>query len=184
MRELFDLIDPDLDLNGTRFVRPSVRGIIIKDNRIAAVHSMMYDYYKFPGGGKDQGEDDISTLIREVKEEAGRDVIVSSVREYGRVYRLEKGAVADIFEQENLYYLCNSSNTSGEQDLDDYEFQENFTLEWITPDEFYSVNMRFVNSVDGSDDLALISKRAEAVRDGRVAKMLADEGFIADNCIL
>ena len=100
MRELFDIIKNNYDPNGKPFIRPSVRGIIIKDKKIAVVHSMMYDYYKFPGGGIDKGEDNIATLIREVKEEAGLDVIVDSIREYGHVLRKEKGHPEDIFEED------------------------------------------------------------------------------------
>ena len=71
MRLLFELDKKDYDPNGSRFVRPSVRGIIIKDGKVAMIHSQKYNYYKFPGGGMEKNEDQISTLLREVKEEAG-----------------------------------------------------------------------------------------------------------------
>lgn len=71
MRTLFTLDKKDYDENSPLFIRPSVRGIIIQAGRIAMVHSLKYDYYKFPGGGIEGEEEQLETLIREVKEEAG-----------------------------------------------------------------------------------------------------------------
>lgn len=179
MRELFDIIKNNYDPNGKPFIRPSVRGIIIKDKKIAVVHSMMYDYYKFPGGGIDKGEDNIATLIREVKEEAGLDVIVDSIREYGHVLRKEKGHPEDIFIQDNYYYLCDTVNTSGVQTLDDYESRENFTLEWADPLHVIKTNDRFVDVCKNFDDNAHINKSVESYRESRVMKILVDEGYFS-----
>lgn len=179
MRELFDIIKNNYDPNGKPFIRPSVRGIIIKDKKIAVVHSMMYDYYKFPGGGIDKGEDNIATLIREVKEEAGLDVIMDSIREYGHVLRKEKGHPEDIFIQDNYYYLCDTVNTSGAQTLDDYESRENFTLEWADPLHVIKTNDRFVEVCKNFDDNAHINKSVESYRESRVMKILVDEGYFS-----
>ena len=48
MRLLFEMDKKDYDPNGSRFVRPSARAIIVKGNRIVMVRSQKYDYYKFP----------------------------------------------------------------------------------------------------------------------------------------
>ena len=56
MRELFVMDLKNYDPNGTVGRRPSVRGIIIRDGRIAMMHSCRYDYYKLPGGGIEPGE--------------------------------------------------------------------------------------------------------------------------------
>lgn len=140
MRLLFELDKKDYDPNGSRFVRPSVRGIIIKDGKVAMIHSQKYNYYKFPGGGMEKNEDQISTLLREVKEEAGLSVIPESVKEYGMVRRLQKGEKEDIFVQENYYYICDVEEEIEEQKLDDYEEEEAFTLEYVTPEFAIDVN--------------------------------------------
>lgn len=140
MRLLFELDKKDYDPNGSRFVRPSVRGIIIKDGKVAMIHSQKYNYYKFPGGGMEKNEDHISTLLREVKEEAGLSVIPESVKEYGMVRRLQKGEKEDIFVQENYYYICDVEEEIEEQKLDDYEEEEAFTLEYVTPEFAIDVN--------------------------------------------
>ena len=71
MRLLFEIDTKDYDPNGKAFVRPSVRGIIIRDGKVAMVHSLKYDYYKFPGGGMEDGEGVEEALLREVVEESG-----------------------------------------------------------------------------------------------------------------
>lgn len=140
MRNLFEIDTKDYDPNGTVTVRPSVRGIIIKNHRIAMIHSLKYDYYKFPGGGIENGENHIDTLIREVAEESGLTVIRESVREYGCVHRVQKGHKEDRFVQDNYYYLCNVQETVGLQNLDDYENEEQFTLEWVSPKTVLDTN--------------------------------------------
>ncbi len=133
MRLLFELDNKDYKKDGTVMVRPSVRGIIIKGGKIAMVHSLKYDYYKFPGGGIEPGETNEETLIREVMEEAGLTVIPESIREYGYVHRVQKTPRIDMFIQDNFYYLCETTDEILPQDLDDYEADEHFTLEFADP---------------------------------------------------
>ena len=90
MRLLFEMDAKDYDPDGKVFSRPSARGIIIRDGKIAMVHSLKYDYYKFPGGGIEKGESPEQTLQREVAGEAGLQVIPQSIREYGLVHRVQK----------------------------------------------------------------------------------------------
>lgn len=47
MRVLFCMGEKSAD--GRVFVRPSARCIAIEGDRVAMVHSLQYDYYKFPG---------------------------------------------------------------------------------------------------------------------------------------
>lgn len=56
-----------------------------KDDKIAMIHSLKYDYYKFPGGGIEAGEDKINVLIREVREETGLVVLTETIKAYGMV---------------------------------------------------------------------------------------------------
>ena len=140
MRLLFEIDRQNYQTGGTSATRPSVRGIIIKNGKIAMIHSLTYDYYKFPGGGIENNENHIDTLIREVMEESGLKVIPDSVREYGFVHRIEKGNSEDIFIQDNYYYLCNAENTVYQQNLDQYEDEEKFTLEWVSPETVLTVN--------------------------------------------
>ena len=121
MRLLFEMDAKDYDPDGKVFSRPSARGIIIRDGKIAMVHSLKYDYYKFPGGGIEKGESPEQTLQREVAEEAGLQVIPQSIREYGLVHRVQKGEKGDVFVQDNYYFLCDAEAEIHLQHLDDYE---------------------------------------------------------------
>ena len=56
MRLLFEMDKKDYKENGTVGIRPSVRGIIVKDKKIAMIYSKKYNYYKFPGGGALAGD--------------------------------------------------------------------------------------------------------------------------------
>ncbi|MBR1691696.1 MAG: NUDIX domain-containing protein, partial [Lachnospiraceae bacterium] len=141
MRLLFEIDKKDYKEGGTIGVRPSVRGILVKDGRLAMIHSRKYDYYKFPGGGAEPGEDHRDTLIREVREESGLIVIPSSVREYGFVHRMQKGMLEDIFIQENYYYFCEAEDDASTQKLDDYEAEEMFCLAYVSPETAVQTNL-------------------------------------------
>ena len=160
MDRLFIMDAQDYDPSLKRFRRPSARGIIIKDGRLAMVHSIQYNYYKFPGGGIKSGESPESALIREVTEETGLTVIPESVKEFGSVLRIQLSAYDDqtIFEQENFYYLCDTKDMLQEQSLDDYESEEGFTLEYVLPETVIDVNK---NADHGSYDRHLIEREAK-----------------------
>ena len=93
MRLLFEIDTKDYDLNGVAFIRHSARCINIKNGLVAMVHSIKYDYYKFPGGGIEEGESKENAMMREAREEAGLVVIPGSVKEYGYVHRIQKATM-------------------------------------------------------------------------------------------
>ncbi len=68
MRLLFEMDKKDYGECTQTFARDSARSIIIRDGRIAMIHSQKYDYYKFPGGGIENGENPVEAMIRETQE--------------------------------------------------------------------------------------------------------------------
>lgn len=171
MRELFEIDTKDYDINGTVVSRPSARGIIIKDRKVAMIHSLKYDYYKFPGGGIEASEDNESALIREVMEESGLVVIPETIKEFGRVYRIQKGDTEDVFIQDNFYYLCDIEEGQKTQRLDDYEKEEGFTLEWVSPEKVIKGNRE--NNSQEADQIMM-------EREARVLEILIEEGYFGD----
>lgn len=169
MRSLFEIDTKDYDINGTTVSRPSARGIIIKDGKLAMIHSIKYDYYKFPGGGIEKNEQKESALIREVLEETGLDVIPQTIKEYGMVHRIQKGDYEDVFIQDNYYYLCDVEDNVHEQKLDDYEKEEKFTLEYVSPKQVIDANKACKNKE--ADQIML-------ERECKVIGILTQEGYI------
>jgi len=170
MKLLFEIDKKNYDNNGKAFVRPSARAIIIKDNKIYMVHSLLYDYYKFPGGGIEKDESSIDAVIRETKEEAGLIIIKDSIKEYGYVHRKHKSIDPnyEIFDQYNYYYLCDVENNILKQNLDDYEKEEKYTLELIDPKIAINVNR---NNNHGSTDLGMLEREA------KVLELLIKDGY-------
>lgn len=168
MRLLFNIDPKDYDPNDKAFIRPSVRSIIIRDNKVAMIHSLKYDYYKFPGGGIEADETQIDTLIRETAEESGLRVIPSSIKEYGYVHRIHKGELEGIFIQDNYYYLCQAEDQILSQKLDDYEADESFTLEFIAPEQAIAANR---NKEHGPKNFYMIEREA------KVLELLIKEGY-------
>ena len=132
MRPLFELDKRDYEDCTHSFARNSARSIIIRNGKVAMIHSQKYDYYKFPGGGIEPGESHEDALIREVREETGLSVVRETIREFGRVFRIQRCDADDArpFIQENFYYLC-ECDEQGEQCLDEYESRERFSLKYV-----------------------------------------------------
>lgn len=168
MNLLFSLDAKNYDKNSKQFVRPSVRSIIIADSKIAMVHSLKYDYYKFPGGGIEPGESHNEALIRETLEEAGLAVIPETIKEYGYVHRAEKGKDDSVFVQDNYYYFCETKPGVAAQNLDDYEADEKFTLEYIEPKVAITANRK---DEHGPKSKLMIEREA------RVLEMLINDGY-------
>lgn len=134
------------------------------------VHSVKYDYYKFPGGGIEKDESREDAMIRETREEAGLTVIPGSVRAYGYVHRVQKSdhEGEDYFVQDNYYYLCDVEKGVRAQDLDNYEADEKFTLEYVEPDRAIFINR---NVDHGPTDQVMLEREA------RVLELLKEEGY-------
>ncbi len=133
MRLLFEMDKGDHGGCTRSFRRDSARSIIIRDGRVAMIHSRKYDYYKFPGGGIEPGEDPVEAMIRETREEAALTVLPETVRPYGYVHRVQKSDTdgTERFVQDNYYYLCEAADEPTAQELDDYEAEERCTPEFV-----------------------------------------------------
>ena len=171
MRLLFEMDLKDYGECTHSFRRDSARSIIISNGKIAMIHSKKYDYYKFPGGGIENGEDPIEAMIRETQEEAGLTVIPETVKEYGYVHRIQRSDndPSECFIQDNYYYLCDAADGLVSQDLDEYEKKESYQLEYIEP----SLAIEKNRSVKDSP-----YNRMMFEREARVLEMLISEGMV------
>ena len=172
MRLLFEMDQKDYAHCTHTFTRHSARSIIIKDGKVAMIHSLKYDYYKFPGGGIENGESPVEAMIRETREEAGLAVIPESVREYGYVHRIQRSDYdpTECFVQDNYYYLCKAMEQLTSQLLDDYEAQESYTLEYMEPLAAIRKNYDVKNSP---------YNQLMFVREARVLETLIADGLLS-----
>ena len=170
MRLLFEMDKKDYGKCTHAFVRNSARSIIIVNNKIAMVHSLKYDYYKFPGGGIESGENPIDAMIRETREESGLVVKPETIKEYGYVHRIQKSDSdeTECFVQDNYYYLCEAEEGVVAQSLDAYEFAEAFTLEFVEPQTAIKKNRNVTQSP---------YNQAMFEREAKVLELLMAEGL-------
>ncbi len=171
MRKLFEMDKKDYSGCTHTFIRNSARSIIIRNGRVAMIHSLKYDYYKFPGGGIEKGENQVEAMIRETREEAGLCVIPDTVREYGMVHRVQKsnGDDTECFVQDNFYYLCEAKEEPVSQELDEYEAKESYRLEYVDPPTAIRKN----RSVQESPYNGLMFER-----EARILELLQKEGYL------
>lgn len=119
--------------------------------KIPLVYAKKLGYYKFPGGGINEGEDKVTALIREVEEETGLQVIKESVKEYGLVRRLQASPIfhETIFVQDSFHYFCQiQKNADGsplikKQALDSYEKDDGFELRIVSLRDAIENNIHF-----------------------------------------
>ncbi|MCR4855047.1 MAG: NUDIX domain-containing protein [Erysipelotrichaceae bacterium] len=170
MRLLFEMDQKDHSQCTHTFRRDSARSIIIRDGRIAMVHSLKYDHYKFPGGGIEKDEDPVEAMIRETREETGLIVVPGSVKEYGYVHRIQKSDLdpTECFVQDNYYYLCEAQDELGSQQLDDYEAQESYRLEFVEPALAINKNRNVTESLH----------QMMLEREARVLEVLIEDGLL------
>ena len=170
MRKLFDIDKKDYGDCTHSFVRNSARSIIIRNGKVAMIHSRKYDCYKFPGGGIEKGETPVEAMIRETREEAGLIVIPETVKEYGYVHRIQRSDSdpTECFIQDNFYYLCDALDSPVPQKPDEYEAKESYQLVFTEPLPAIKKNRRLKGSPYNK-------KMFE--RDARILEMLMQDGL-------
>lgn len=131
-----------------KFKRDSVRAIIFVNNKLLMIRSEKYGEYKFPGGGIEKGESHLDTLIREVKEETGYNVIPGTVGKYGKTLIIRKSFnKSEIFEQESFYYTCGvETDIQSPQSLDKgYETDYGYKPLFISLEEAVKTNEQLLD---------------------------------------
>ena len=145
MRLLFEMDKKDYGKCTHTFVRNSARSIIIVNNKIA--------------------------MIRETREESGLVVKPETIKEYGYVHRIQKSDLdeTECFVQDNYYYLCEAEEYVVAQSLDEYEFTETYTLEFVDPETAIRKNRNVTQTPHN---------QAMFEREARVLELLMAEGLL------
>lgn len=181
MKALFTIDYKDYKTDWPTSSRPSARAIILleekadgaeplsPDCKIPLVYAKELGYYKFPGGGINEGEDNVTALIREVQEETGLQVIKESVKEYGLVRRLQSSPIfhETIFVQDSFHYFCrvqtkaDGSPLIKKQTLDAYEKDDGFELRIVSLREAIENNIYFKS--DKIEKLIMIAREVHVM---------------------
>jgi 8-oxo-dGTP diphosphatase len=111
--------------------REAARAIVSdREGKIAMLHATVDHYYKLPGGGVEAGEDFLTALHREGKEEIGCEIEVTG--EVGIIVEYRKKFT---LKQTSYCYLANLVGEKGIPELTQSEIDEGFETVWITPEE-------------------------------------------------
>ena len=128
------------------FEKYSVRGVIIRNGRIATQMGKAGDY-KILGGGVEKGEDFADALLREVQEESGLLIKRETIREVGEILEERE----DLFQKglkyvcHSCFYFCDAKDELGETHMTESEIAKGYHLVWATPDEIIDGNQPFMN---------------------------------------
>lgn len=139
---IFD--EENYDKSWKMIERSSVRAVIMRGNEVALV-KYGEGYYKFPGGGIEDGESHADTLIREVLEETGLTVLPDSIREIGEVREIRKSYKHDdaIYFGCSYYYRASVGDEVVAPSYTEEELGEGCSFEWVDIEKAYDINMRF-----------------------------------------
>ena len=106
--------------------RVSVRGLVLKDNKLAVIFrrkindGKIEEYYAIPGGGVEENETLEEALIRELKEELNIEVNVKDL-----VFKIE--------QEDRIEYFYNCEYLSGTFELNGEEIERNCKENYYEP---------------------------------------------------
>ena len=106
--------------------------LYLQDGKILSTRSKGKDKYYIPGGKREQGESDIETLVREVKEELSVDIVESSAKLYGVFEAQAHGKAEGVI----VKMTCYTAEYTGELKAD----SEIAEIVWLTMADIESVS--------------------------------------------
>ena len=144
MRILKTIDKGDYTSDMPAYAKYTVRGVIIREGKIAVQQSKAGDY-KILGGGVEQGEGLADALLREVQEESGLIVIPESIRHIGEIVEKRR----DLFDSSMIYlchsffFFCDAKERLEAMHMTASEQEKGFHLVWVTPEEMIKGNEPF-----------------------------------------
>ncbi len=112
--------------------RHAARAIVLKGESILLLYTQRYHDYSLPGGGIDDGEDEVEGLVRELKEETGAHG-VRNVEAFARYdeYRPWHKSDADIIHMISHCYTCEIDEELGDTAYESHEVNNGMKPVWM-----------------------------------------------------
>ena len=106
MRKIAEFDQEDYNLDDTRFSAVSLKGIIIKDNKIMLLQNPQNNFLLIPGGSKSLYENNFDGLERIFKTKFNAEINIKSIKEYGYTREIRKDVKREktIFELYTYFY--------------------------------------------------------------------------------
>lgn len=159
MRQLGnDLIQDGFDCSINK-CRDAARAIIFNEKKeILLIYSSHYDDVSFPGGGVEDGESLIETLLRESLEEVG--AVIDSYKEYYKIVekRLYIPSKINYNIFTSYYYICTYSELK-EPRLLDYEIKLGYESKWLSIDEAINLNNNTIKKLKKNNSYCGVVQR-------------------------
>lgn len=128
-------------------VRTAVRGIIFVDGKLLLIEDSKHEV-KLPGGGQEEGETDMETLIREVREETGCTVIPETVRPFGYIEEKRRSFHEDgIWHQFSRLYFCDVTDERSDTEYSENEKKYGMRFRMYTIDEAIAKNRAMLDQI-------------------------------------
>ena len=90
--------------------------IIIKNNKVLLVYEKGRNFWGFPKGHMEEGENEIQTALREVKEEVGLDVEIDESKRYSINY-----TIRDEIDKTSVFYIARPKQNKIEKQENEIE---------------------------------------------------------------
>ena len=153
MRLLASSIHPDVpetsiqDSSIKRILRRAARGIILRGDEILMLYTQRYHDYSLPGGGIDEGEDNIQGLIRELKEETGARN-VRNIEDFGCYEEFRPWHKNDIslMQMQSFCYVCEIDQELDAPEFEQHEIQNGMHPVWINIHQAIEHNEETISS--------------------------------------
>ncbi|WP_420589241.1 NUDIX hydrolase [Bacterioplanoides sp.] len=125
----------------TLIERHAARAIVLRGDDILLLYTERYHDYSLPGGGIDDGEDEIQGLIRELQEETGAQNI-RNVQHYARYdeYRPWYKSDADIIHMISHCFTCEIDDELGDTAFESHEVSNGMKPVWVNIHEAIAHN--------------------------------------------
>ena len=131
IEELTDKNVLGLDGKSSKAPRKTSRAILINDeSKYAVMYAKKFNLHSLPGGGIEEGEDELTTLTREVLEETG--CTCDFIEQLGII--TENRYHAD-YTAISYYYVVHTKTNNYEIHLTDAEIKNGTILKWCSFEE-------------------------------------------------